>query len=361
MTADDIKELLREIKYPGFTRDIVSFGIIKDIALDPQRTEVRLVLTTRDDEVARQVVEEVENKLATVAGLPAVDVVVERPQGGAGAGAPGQAAAGLGRGPERVDGVAKLVAVASAKGGVGKSTVAANLAVALARQGNSVGLLDADIYGPSIPTMFGVATGDKPDSGSDGRLIPLERYGVRLVSMGFFVAEGAPLLWRGPMLTKALTQFIRDVEWGELDYLIIDLPPGTGDVQMTLTMQVALDAGIIVTTPQDVALRDVERGVRMFQQANVPVAGVIENMSFHVCPNCGRASDIFGKGGGEAVAERYGLRLLGRIPLERGLRESGDVGHPLAASAPDSEAARAFAQVAQGLELELPGREVGHA
>jgi len=359
MTADEIKERLKAVKYPGFSRDIVSFGLVKDISVDDKRTQVRLLVVTENRDVVRQIVTDVEALLDGIEGLPPPDIVVEQPQRGPAQ--PGQQAREAGRGPQRVAGVSRMVAVASAKGGVGKSTVAANLAVALARRGHRVGLLDADIYGPSIPTMFGIADNEHMKSEDDGTLVPIERYGVKLVSMGFFVGEGAPLIWRGPMLTKALMQFLNDVAWGELDYLIIDLPPGTGDVQLTLTMQVALDGGIIVTTPQDVALADVERGLKMFQQARVPVLGVIENMSYHVCPGCGAEAHLFGHGGGARVAERFGVSLLGEIPLVRAVREGGDEGRPVVVTDPEGEVAAAFARVAERFGLEVPKQEIGHA
>jgi ATP-binding protein involved in chromosome partitioning len=364
MTADEIKERLRSVKYPGFSRDIVSFGLVKEIDVDAKRTQIRLYVVTQSDEVTRKIVEDVEACLAAVPGLPPPDIVVERPQEAAApapaSGAPRGREAG--RGPRRVAGVSRLLAIASGKGGVGKSTVAANLAVALAARGRRVGLLDADIYGPSVPTLFGITPEDHVASDEDGRLVPLERFGVKLVSMGMFVGEGAPLIWRGPMLTKALTQFLQDVKWGDLDYLLIDLPPGTGDVQMTLTMQFALDGGVIVTTPQDVALADVERGIRMFQQAHAPVVGVVENMSFHVCPSCGRKSLLFGEGGGRRTAAAHSVPFLGGIPLLRSVRESGDAGFPLVASDPKGAVATAFADIAKQIEEELPAHgEVGHA
>ena len=362
MTADEIKERLKSVKYPGFSRDIVSFGVVKAVEVDAKRTQVRLYVVTQNDEVTRKIVEDVEACLASIPELPAPDIVVERPQEAAAAPQPGQRARETGRGPRRVPGVARLVAVASGKGGVGKSTVAANLAVALAARGKRVGLLDADIYGPSVPTLFGLTTKDHVASDDEGRLIPLERYGVKLVSMGMFVGDGAPLIWRGPMLTKALTQFLQDVKWGELDYLIIDLPPGTGDVQMTLTMQFALDGGVIVTTPQDVALADVERGIRMFQQAHAPVVGVVENMSYHVCPKCGRRSQLFGEGGGTRTAAAHSVPFLGGIPLLRSVREAGDAGAPIATTDPSGEVATAFAAIAKRVEEELPLHgTVGHA
>jgi ATP-binding protein involved in chromosome partitioning len=360
VTPDDIREKLKEVKYPGFSRDIVSFGVVKEIDIDQIRTQVRLAIVTQDREVALQIVQDVEKVLAGVDGLPPLDLVVERPQAAAGAGAAPQAAEQ--HGPKGIPGVARIVAVASGKGGVGKSTVAANLAASLALAGNRVGLLDADIYGPSVPTLFGLGADDRSDSDDEGKLIPIVRHGVKLVSMGMFVSDGAPLIWRGPMLTKALSQFTWDVAWGELDYLLVDLPPGTGDVQMTLTMQVALDGGVIVTTPQDVALVDVERGVQMFQRCNAPVLGVVENMSFHVCSDCGRESHLFGHGGGKRMAEKLEIPFLGEIPLLREVRENCDAGVPsVISSAPDDDVAKAFAGIAERLTLALPSREVGHA
>jgi ATP-binding protein involved in chromosome partitioning len=362
MTADEIKERLKAVKYPGFSRDIVSFGLVKEIEADAKRTQIRLYVVTQNEEVTRKIVEDVEACLRGIPGLPPPDIVVERPEQAPAPAAPGARDREVGRGgPRRVPGVAKLVAVASGKGGVGKSTVAANLAVALAARGRRVGLLDADIYGPSIPTMFGITSKDHVESDDDGRLIPLERYGVKLVSMGMFVGEGAPLIWRGPMLTKALTQFLQDVEWGDLDYLLIDLPPGTGDVQMTLTMQFALDGGVIVTTPQDVALADVERGIRMFQQAHAPVIGIVENMSFHVCPSCGRHSRLFGEGGGKRTAAAHAVPFLGGIPLVKGVREAGDAGRPAVSAEPLGEVGRAFTEIARRIEEELPRAGAGHA
>jgi ATP-binding protein involved in chromosome partitioning len=363
MTADEIKERLKSVKYPGFSRDIVSFGLIKEIEVDEKRTQVRLYLITQNEDVVRKIVADVEACLRSIPGLPAPDIVVERQEarGTGGAGIPGGEPT---RGPRKVPGIARLVAVASGKGGVGKSTVAANLAVALAARGYRVGLLDADIYGPSIPTMFGVRPDERVESDEDGKLMPIERYGVKLVSMGFFVGEGAPLIWRGPMLTKALTQFVYDVRWDNLDYLVIDLPPGTGDVQMTLTMQFAIDGGVIVTTPQDVALADVERGIRMFQQAGAPVVGIVENMSLHVCPKCGRESRIFGAGGGARTAKAHEVPYLGAVPLVRGVREAADAGYPVAAADPGGELARAFDEIARRITVELPvaaEREAGHA
>ncbi|HYC57178.1 MAG TPA: Mrp/NBP35 family ATP-binding protein [Candidatus Binatia bacterium] len=362
MTESDIREHLKTVKYPGFTRDIVSFGVIKSISLRPDRLEVRLNVLTENTDVAGQIVAGIEQALAGLPGLPPAAVIIEPKEVDAGAQARDLAKA-MGKGPKGLPGVRKIVAVASGKGGVGKSTVASNLAVALARRGLRVGLLDADLYGPSMPTMFGVAKGEAGASDDEGRFVPAQKYGVSLVSMGFFVGEGAPLIWRGPMLTKALNQFLNDVAWGELDVMVLDLPPGTGDIQMTLTQTLAMDAGIIVTTPQDVALADVERGLKMFQQAQVPVLGVVENMSFHVCTGCGAQAHIFGRGGGASMAQRVGLSLLGAVPLVRTVREAGDAGAPVVAAEPSSPAAAAFVDIADRIieGLRVGAGVVGHA
>ncbi len=360
MTDRDIKERLKSIKYPGFTRDIVSFGLIKEIRLEEDRCEVRLSMATDDSGIIAEIVAAVESLLGGIEELPPVDVVVEKPRSDPAARAR-DAAAAMGKGPKGVPGVTRTVAVASGKGGVGKSTVAANLAVSLARLGFRVGLLDTDIYGPSVPTMFGVTATDGARGDEEGRLVPFERHGVKLVSMGFFVGPGAPLIWRGPMLNKALGQFLSDVVWGELDYLVLDLPPGTGDVQMTLTQSLTIDGGIIVTTPQDVALADVERGVKMFEQAGTPVLGVMENMSYHVCSGCGEKTHIFGDGGGMRVSNRFNVPFLGGVPLVREVREGGDSGTPVTVGDPDGEAGEAFLALAKRVSTEISVQEVGHA
>lgn len=360
MTPDEIREKLKEVKYPGFSRDIVSFGIVKEIDADDVRTQIRLAIVTENREVALEIVQGVEKVLGAVEGLAPLDLIVEKPQG-AEKPTEGHAHGQAERGPKGIPGVARIIAVASGKGGVGKSTVAANLAASLAKAGNRVGLLDADIYGPSVPTLFGLGEDERADSDEEGRLVPIERHGVRLVSMGMFVSDGAPLIWRGPMLTKALTQFLWEVAWGDLDYLFIDLPPGTGDVQMTVTMQVALDGGVIVTTPQDVALADVERGVEMFQRVGAPVLGVVENMSFHVCSGCGHEAHIFGEGGGRRMAEKFELPFLGGVPLLRSIGENCDAGVPSVVRNPDDEIAQAVAGITESLILALPSHEVGHA
>jgi len=248
-------------------------------------------------------------------------------------------------GAMRIPGIKHVFAVASGKGGVGKSTVAVNVACALAQR-HAVGLLDADVYGPSVPMMLGLDE-ERPQVRPDRRIVPIEKFGLRAISMGMFVGERTPVIWRGPMVTKLITEFFRNVEWGELEYLVLDLPPGTGDAQLTVAQQVPLAGGVIVTTPQDVALLDVKRGITMFQQVNATVLGVVENMSFHICSGCGARAEIFGHGGGEQMAADFGIPFLGRIPIYQPIREGSDAGVPLMISEPDSPSGKAFMAAAE--------------
>jgi ATP-binding protein involved in chromosome partitioning len=252
--------------------------------------------------------------------------------------------------------VRRILAISSGKGGVGKSTVAVNLAVALTQTGARVGLMDADVYGPNIPMMMGIS---KPPEQQDGKIKPAERYGVKVMSMGFFVPEDTALVWRGPMVHTAIQQFFRDVLWGELEYLLIDLPPGTGDAQLTLSQLVPLCGAITVTTPQAVALYDVRKGVRMFQKVNVPLLGLVENMSFFVCGHCGTRTEIFASGGGERAAAQLGVPFLGRVPIDPSIRAGGDAGEPIVVAAPGSASAQAFQAIAAALvtQVEGPGEE----
>ena len=262
-----------------------------------------------------------------------------------------EAAGSVSRQPP-IDGVARIIAVASGKGGVGKSTVAANLAVALRALGRKVGLADVDIYGPSAPIMFGVRELPHPDESS--RLLkPLDAHGVRLMSMGFFLDEQAPVVWRGPMAMSATKQFLRGVSWGELDYLIVDLPPGTGDIPLTLAQEVPLDGGLIVTTPQDVALADVTRGVAMFRRVNTPILGVAVNMTGYVCPKCGTRDEIFGEWTAESIAREIGAPVLAEFPIEQRIRESGDAGCPIVAADPTDPASRRYLDLAAAVEASL--------
>jgi len=242
--------------------------------------------------------------------------------------------------------ISNVVAVASGKGGVGKSTVAVNLALAWAAQGARVGILDADIYGPSQPLMLGLA-GQRPTAPDGKHLQPLVSHGVSAMSIGFLVDEQQPMVWRGPMVTQALTQLLSETQWGKLDYLVVDMPPGTGDIQLTLAQRVPVAGALIVTTPQDIALADARKGLKMFEKVSVPVLGIVENMSIYVCSNCGHSEHIFGSGGGARMAEQYGVRLLGELPLDAHIREEADSGRPSVVAAPDSARARAYFQMAR--------------
>ena len=252
-------------------------------------------------------------------------------------------------------GVKNVVAVASGKGGVGKSTVAANLALAWAAQGASVGVLDADIYGPSQPLMLGLV-GQRPTTRDNRRIVPLRNHGVVAMSIGFLVDAEQPMVWRGPMVTQALTQLLADTEWGELDYLVVDMPPGTGDIQLTLAQRVPVAGAVIVTTPQDIALADARKGLKMFEKVAVPVLGIIENMSVHVCSNCGHVEHIFGAGGGERMAQQYGVRLLGELPLDARIREEADGGRPTVVAEPTSARAQAYLSMARRTAAALARR-----
>jgi ATP-binding protein involved in chromosome partitioning len=250
-------------------------------------------------------------------------------------------------GASALPGVRDIIAVGSAKGGVGKSTVAANLALALARLGQRVGLLDADVYGPSLPIMFGI--GGRPQVTDAKRIVPIERYGLRLMSIGFFLDESSPVIWRGPLVMGLVRQFLKDVEWGDLDLLVVDMPPGTGDAQLTLVQQVPLSGAIMVTTPQEVATLDVQRGIAMFEQVKTPVLGIIENMSVYECPRCGTQDAVFGSGGGARIAQQFGVPLLGQIPLVPDVRAGGDAGTPIVVDQPEHAVSRSFARIAQSV------------
>jgi ATP-binding protein involved in chromosome partitioning len=337
-SPNEILNELKKIKYPGFSRDIVSFGLVKDIEVGHAGVTVFLGAVSGNPDVVKAIAEEVKRSVAALPGVPAVKVEVEAAQ------PPRPAAAGAQSGRRPVPGVRHVVAVASGKGGVGKSTVAVNLALAMSALGHRIGLMDADVYGPSVAMMMGV---DKTVSVSpQRRIIPLERYGVRYVSMALFVNDQTPVIWRGPMVTKLETEFLFNVEWGELDCLVLDLPPGTGDAQLTITQRVTLAGGVIVTTPQEVALLDVKRGVAMFEEVHTPVLGVIENMSYYICRRCGTRHEIFGHGGGARMAAELNLPLLGELPIAPELRAGGDHARPLVAVSPAHPASQEFTAIA---------------
>jgi ATP-binding protein involved in chromosome partitioning len=341
VTEEDIKKALTEVKYPGYTRDVVSFGLVKQIAVKEGAISVVMNLTSGNPEAARQIKSESEQLLRGLPGIKAVYVEVNQPAAAPAAGAPspwGQQA--------KIPGIQRIVAVASGKGGVGKSTVSVNLACGLQHLGARVGLLDCDIYGPSIPLMMGVH--QKPTISDDEKMVPPTNYGVKLMSMGLLLEGDQPVIWRGPMIMKTIQQFFSAVEWGELDFLLVDLPPGTGDAQLTLCQTVPLDGGVIVTTPQEASLGVVRKGIAMFQRVNVPILGIIENMSYYTTPS-GERVEIFGHGGGAGEAARQNVSFLGEVPLFTEIREGGDKGIPVVISAPDKPAGEAFIKVAKGL------------
>jgi ATP-binding protein involved in chromosome partitioning len=319
-----IRDALRSVKYPGFSRDIVSFGLVKEVRIAGNDVALQLVLATAEPAVARQIRDEAQAVLARLQGIGRIDVKVDVQEPPQAAGLPS---------PRNLAGVKHVIAVASGKGGVGKSTIAANLAVALGATGARTGLCDCDLYGPSIALMFG--TNERPFADDEDRIVPIEREGLKLMSMGFLLDDGSPAVLRGPMVTRYTQQFLRQVAWAPLDYLILDLPPGTGDIQLTIVQTVALSGAIIVTTPQEVALIDARKAVAMFHKTNVPILGLIENMSYFISPDDRRHYDIFGSGGGEREAARLRVPLLGKVPLDIALRESGDIGRPLVASDPN--------------------------
>ena len=333
----EVLDALRVVRDPDLHRDIVSLGFVQNVHIEPNgAVAFNVNLTTP----ACPVKDELKNHARmAVANLPWVtDVQVTMTASTAAARGPGQQTPLIPR-------VKNVVAVASGKGGVGKSTTSVNLAVALSQTGARVGLLDADMYGPNVPLMMGLK--EKPDvRGEQGRIEPVVRYGIKLVSIGFFLDESKPVIWRGPMVHGAIQQFLRDFEWGDLDYLVVDLPPGTGDAPLSLAQLIPLSGVVIVTTPQDVALQDVAKGMAMFKQLEVPVIGVIENMSYFICPNCSERHELFGRGGGERIARAFDVPFLGHIPLQPNVRSGGDEGQPVVMADPDSPAAQAITSVA---------------
>jgi ATP-binding protein involved in chromosome partitioning len=338
LTEAAVRDALKAVKYPGYSRDILSFGLVKHVAVASGAVNVLLELTTASRETGAQLKAECERVLRALPGVTAVLVEVRQS-----AAPPVVGGAPVPRG---VPGLRRVIAVASGKGGVGKSTVSVNLACALARLGHSVGLLDCDIYGPSIPLMMGV--NERPMVSEEEKLVPPVNHGVKLMSMGFLLDGDQPVIWRGPMIVKTIQQFIGAVAWGDLEYLLVDLPPGTGDAQLTLCQTVPLDGGVIVTTPQEASVGIVRKGVAMFQKLNVPILGIVENMSYFTTPD-GQRIEIFGNGGGRREAERLKAPFLGEVPLFPEIREGGDRGVPVTVGAPGSAPSEAFMAVARGL------------
>jgi ATP-binding protein involved in chromosome partitioning len=344
VSQEQVRNVLRSVRYPGFSRDIVSFGLIKDIQVADGEVKVQLALTTNDPNIPAAIKSDGERALRELSGVRSAKILIDihAPPAGAGASV----------GATRIPGIQHVIAVASGKGGVGKSTVAANLAVALQQTGARVGLCDCDIYGPSISLMFG--TRERPTATDENKIIPIEQYNLRLMSMGFLLDDTSPAILRGPMVTRYTQQFLRQVDWGELDFLVLDLPPGTGDIQLTIVQTVALSGAIIVTTPQEVALIDARKAATMFEKVNVPVLGLIENMSYFVSPSDNKRYDIFGSGGGEREAKRLRVPLLGQVPIDIATCQSGDRGEPIVSQDGQSPVAAEFKKIALRIREALP-------
>ncbi len=365
VTEQRVMEALKTVIEPSSETDIVSLGMISGLVLKDGNVGFVIEIDPRDGAKMEPLRKQAEQTVHDLPGVVSVTAVLTAhsdttpgqprqspagpaaragPAAGPRAGPGAQQAGGPGAARALVPGVGAIVVIASGKGGVGKSTVAANLALALATLGLKIGVLDADIYGPSQPRMLGIS--GRPSS-TDGKILtPLENYGVKCMSMGFLVPEDSPMIWRGPMVSSALQQMLRDVAWGELDILLVDMPPGTGDIQLTMSQQVPLAGVVIVSTPQDIALLDARKGLNMFRKVDVPVLGIIENMSLFICPNCGHETHIFSHGGARLEAEKLGVEFLGEIPLDIEIRETSDGGRPIVVSRPDSENAKTFVRIA---------------
>jgi ATP-binding protein involved in chromosome partitioning len=335
LDRDVVLNALRVVVDPDIRKDIVSLGFVKDLAVAGSRVSFTIELTTPACPVKDQMRDQAAAAVRALPGVGDVDVKLAAKVRSA-------SAPETGRPP--LPGVKNVIAVGAGKGGVGKTTVAVNLALSLARCGSRVGILDGDIYGPNVPIMFGVHT----QLTTDGKkIVPAEKWGVQVVSIGFMTGDDAPIIWRGPMLHGAIQQFFREVAWKDLDYLVVDMPPGTGDVALSLSQTVPVVGSIVVTTPQQVSLADTRRAIRMYQKLTIPTIGVVENMSYYACPNCHHETDIFGHGGGEDLAAEMGVPFLGRLPVYQPIREGGDTGVPLVVSEPASAAARSFLTVAE--------------
>lgn len=327
----DILKALGEVRYPGTERDIVSLGLVKDLEVGHERATFTLVFQGAPSPAHAQIAEQARKAVQEL-GIANVQVGVAQ-------------AAAPERGPSLIPQVKHTVAVASGKGGVGKSTVAANLAVALHLQGAKVGLMDTDVYGPSVPMLMG---GSEPPRVVEGKLEPPVEYGVKLISMAYFLPKDEAIIWRGPMLHKTMQQFLGDVRWGELDYLVMDLPPGTGDIQLSLSQTIPLSGAVIVSTPQDLALTVAAKAIAMFQKLNVPILGVVENMSYYLCPECGHREEIFGFGGARQAAKKLGLPFLGEVPMDVNIRLKSDAGQPVALDG-STAYGKAFHEIARAL------------
>jgi ATP-binding protein involved in chromosome partitioning len=341
VTEAAILDALKVVQDPDLHRDIVNLGFVKNLRIDGGRVAFTIELTTPACPVKDQLRDQARAAVSRLPGVSAVDVQMT---------ASVRAAASMEPGRTPVAGVKNIIAVGAGKGGVGKTTVSVNLALALASCGGRVGIIDGDIYGPNVPIMLGL----NAQLTTDGqKMVPAEKYGIQVISMGFLTSDESPVIWRGPMLHGAIQQFFREARWNNLDYLIVDMPPGTGDIALSLSQTVPVAGAIVVTTPQQVSLADTRRAVRMYQKLNIPTLGLIENMSRYACPHCGHESDIFGHGGGERMAEQLQIPFLGGIPIYQPIRVGSDTGVPIVTSEPDSPASRAFMAVAERTAAQL--------
>ena len=370
ISEESVRDILKSVRFPGLPKDIVTLGLVETVVVKGDVVEMRLDIPSGNPDAVKKLAGEAHDVVATMDGVADVRIQIKTPRGLESMAAPtpeqsgsrspgvpplGQPVGASARPGPAIDrapiaGVRHVVAVASGKGGVGKSTVASNLAASLVKVGIGVGLMDADIYGPSVPTMLGIhAEPEIADLNGKRAIIPVEKFGMKLMSLGFIQPEEDPVIWRGPLVMKAVRQFLRDVDWRGADVLVIDLPPGTGDAQLTLTQSAPLDGAVIVTTPQDVALIDARKGLAMFREVDVPVLGIVENMSLYHCPQCGHEEHIFKHGGGRVAADELGVPFLGAIPIDPAVARCGDDGTPIVVRYPESPAALAFHEVAKAV------------
>ncbi len=347
VTKADVEELLKSFIDPNVETDLVSAKSVKNITVEEGNIKVTIELGYPAKSYVTNLQKAIEDKLQSLAGVGSIEVTVLFKI----------ISHSVQQNLQPIANVKNIIAVASGKGGVGKSTTSVNLALALAVEGANVGVLDADIYGPSIPMMLGLS--GYPESDDGKRMNPKVSFGIQTISIGYLIDKDQPMIWRGPMVTNALQQLLKDTNWDDLDYLIVDLPPGTGDIQLTLAQQIPVTAAVIVTTPQDIALIDAQRGLGMFEKVNVPVLGIIENMSMHICTNCGHEEAIFGQGGGEAMAKKNSIDLLGSLPLDMSIRENADSGRPTVAADPDGRASEIYKSIARKMagKLALKGKD----
>jgi ATP-binding protein involved in chromosome partitioning len=349
VTEKQVESALSELIDPNTQMDFVASKSIKNIKVDGPSVALDVVLAYPAKSVLDELRKMVASKVKSIPGVVSATVNVSSKI----------VTHAVQRGVKPIAGIKNIIAVASGKGGVGKSTTAVNLALALAAEGANVGVLDADIYGPSQPTMLGI--GGRPESRDGKSLEPMEGHGLQAMSIGFLIDMDTPMVWRGPMVTQALEQLLNDTRWRDLDFLVVDLPPGTGDIQLTLAQRVPVTGAVIVTTPQDIALIDARKGLKMFEKVGIPILGVVENMSIHICSNCGHEEPIFGEGGGQKMCKDYGVEFLGALPLDRGIREHADSGRPTVVSDPDGRIAQIYKAIARRTAVKVADLQQDHS